>query len=211
MPAQPQTDAERNHPSCDLQAERSAMNQPTELQDQPQMTFAPSTSCMCEAIRMLACRVWWRLSFSPSPSIYGPQATLTSRFSAAAPSRRVDSTEAEGCQQQPAPALHRSQEEGLPVSYSHSCVRARQFPYHSTTSLGQPLHHSTRRNAHTSSHCYSTRRGQLSSLEDAKEFLVSLPVPQRTCLEKAIMETKKGEAEPEVVTPPTWNQLKLCE
>lgn len=45
-------------------------------------------------------------------------------------------------------------------------------------------------------------------MEDAKKFLAALPVPQRIFLEKAVMETKKEEAE--AVTPPTWNQLQLC-
>jgi hypothetical protein len=56
---------------------------------------------------------------------------------------------------------------------------------------------------------YSTRRGELSSKEDARKFLAGLPVPQRLCLEKAVLETTK--VEPEVETPPTWNQLQLCE
>lgn len=65
-----------------------------------------------------------------------------------------------------------------------------------TTSVGHPCP-------------YSSRRGHLSSIEDAQKFLAALPIPQRMCLEKAVMEANKG-VEPEVVTPPTWNQLKLC-
>ena len=79
------------------------------------------------------------------------------------------------------------------------------FPSRShTTSVVHPppYRYPTRRH-------YSTRRGRLSSIEDAKKFLAALPVPQRMCLEKAVMETKKEEVE--VVTPPTSNQLKLCE
>lgn len=164
---------------------------------------------------MTACRVWTRLSISPSLSGSAPP------FSAAIPSGRVDRSEGGVCQK-PAVVPRWSQEEALPASYSYACARARlsiQVPYHSlphTTSLGQPRYSystwTTRRKPpqfdRSQSHCYSTRRGKLSSMEDAKKFLAALSIPQRTCLEKAVME---GEAGPEVVTPPTWNQLKLCE
>ena len=59
---------------------------------------------------------------------------------------------------------------------------------------------------------FSSRRGELSSLEDARKFVASLPLTQKECLEKAIAEIREENNEhKEGVTPPTWKQLRLCE
>ena len=48
-------------------------------------------------------------------------------------------------------------------------------------------------------------------MEDAQKFLASIPVPQRQCLEQAVLDTRKKQESDKDVTPPTWKQLKLCE
>ena len=63
-----------------------------------------------------------------------------------------------------------------------------------------------------------TRRGQFVTTEDAHNFLGSLNIHQRKCLEKAMREGEgevEGSHEEEERTvierhPPTWHQLRLC-
>ena len=94
-------------------------------------------------------------------------------------------------------------EGNLLASLSYPCCHGNPANMHFS---GPPAAH---RCLHTTpSALYSLRRGKLSSIEDAQKFLAALPVPQRTCLEKAVMESRKGEGEEEEVTPPTRNQLK---
>lgn len=136
-------------------------------------------------------RVWTRFSTSPQLTqtiltFQAPSATLLQ----ALPSRHVSTSEA-GAQR-------------LKLSTGYPHLKARPFLKPSPVSLHRSLHT-------TSLGLYSSRRGRLSSIEDAQKFLAALPIPQRTCLEKAVMEARQGEAESEAVTPPTWNQLKLCE
>ncbi len=82
-----------------------------------------------------------------------------------------------------------------------------------STSNGKVSLH--RRTLHTGQRAASSRWGHLTSAEDARKFLASMPVPQRLCLERAVLDTRKeqeGEMESaQDVTTPTWKQLKLCE
>ena len=97
--------------------------------------------------------------------------------------------------------------------------------YHSSTSLsGLQLSPSyicsSKRSIHTA-HCggrlqlfSSSRRRQFTTLEDAREFVASLPVSQRMRLEEVIVENMEekslgGEEEDKVASPPTRRQLKL--
>lgn len=70
-----------------------------------------------------------------------------------------------------------------------------------------PVHH--HRSLHTTCRVSSLRRGNLSSTDDARKFLASLPVPQRECLERVVMEARKEEGKD--AKPPSWKQLKMCE
>ena len=74
---------------------------------------------------------------------------------------------------------------------------------HTTTTTTRPLH--------TSIGTTSSRWGHLTSVEDAQKFLASMPVPQRQCLEQAVLEAREKAEQEKDGTPPTWRQLKLCE
>ena len=114
-------------------------------------------------------------------------------------------------QRQPYSTVGDSTTRHCPHHHHHAPSRPRALmSSRYTISLSTGSLHS--RTLHTGQRAASSRWGHLTSVEDAQEYLASMPVPQRQCLERAVLDARKEqESDEEDVTPPTWKQLKLCE
>lgn len=150
---------------------------------------------------MTTYRVLTRFGISLSP------VRPVTRRGAAVPWGHVST--ASGAAEEPQSPLIAQERTLTAASCSYSSLGERPANRHLVATPVTPLCRSLHATSAGQPRFYSSRRGRLSSIEDAHKFLAELPVPQRMCLEKAVIEAKK-EVEPEVVSPPTWNQLKLC-